>query len=212
MSWEARIEMGSELDEGSKATDFHGSLEEFHLPDIIQFLGGAGKTGVLHLVSGQQEGSIHLEGGRIKHGVFDYLVGQEAVYELLRLTNGRFDFEPGIDSETSSVTSNNTNLLIEAARRKDEWQVISERIPHIEWIPEFVPPDSDDTGKQVTLNTSEWIILSKIDGERSIKEIAEASKLSVFQAGRFLFSLIGNQLIRLRQPGSSTEDEVGFPD
>ena len=204
--------MGSELDEGSKAIDFHGSLEELHLPDIIQFLSGAGKTGVLHLVCGRQEGSIHLEGGRIKHAVFGYLVGQEAVYELLRLTSGSFDFEPGIIADTSSVTSNNTNLLIEAARRKDEWQVISKRIPGIEWIPEFVPPDSTDTGKQVTLNTSEWIILSKIDGERSIKEIAEASKLSVFQAGRFLFSLVENQLISLRKPGSSPEDEVGFPD
>ena len=204
--------MSSEKNESNKAIDFHGSLEEFHLPDIIQFLSGAGKTGVLHLVFGSEEGSIYLESGRIKHAIYDYLAGQEAVYELLRLTRGNFDFEPGIDSDTSSVTGNNTNLLIEAARRKDEWQVISERIQNVDCVPEFVPPDSTDTGKQVTLNTSEWILLSKIDGERSIKEIAKACKLSVFQAGRFLFSLVENDLIRLSQPGPSIEDEVGFPD
>jgi hypothetical protein len=206
------MEMSFDKDESSKAIDFHGSLEEFHLPDIIQFLSGAGKTGVLRLVSGREEGSIYLEGGRIKHALFDYLASQEAVYELLRLTEGNFDFEPGVDCDTSSITSNNTNLLIEAARRKDEWQVISERIQNINWVPQFVPPDSADTGKQVTLNTSEWIILSKIDGERSIKEIAKACKLSVFQTSRFLFSLVENNLIRLSQPSPSTEDEVGFPD
>jgi hypothetical protein len=206
------MEMSSDKDESNKAIDFHGSLEEFHLPDIIQFLSGAGKTGVLHLVSGREEGSIYLEGGRIKHALFDYLAGQEAVYELFRLTHGNFDFEPGVDCDTSSISSSNTNLLIEAARRKDEWQVISERIQNIDWVPQFVPPDSADTGKQVTLNTSEWIILSKIDGERSIKEIAKACKLSVFQASRFLFSLVENNLIRLSQPLPSSENEVKFPD
>jgi hypothetical protein len=53
---------------------------------------------------------------------------------------------------------------------------------------------------QINLNTSEWMILSKIDGHRSIKAIAAASGLSVFDAAKMLYGLIGNNLIRLKEP------------
>jgi len=49
--------------------DFQGSLTEFQLPDIVQFLSGARKTGVLRLVEGQETGEIFLEKGRIVHAV-----------------------------------------------------------------------------------------------------------------------------------------------
>ena len=49
--------------------DFQGSLAEFQLPDIVQFLSGARKTGVLRLVEGQETGEIFLEKGRIVHAV-----------------------------------------------------------------------------------------------------------------------------------------------
>ena len=204
--------MKSEIGQGGKAMDFHGSLEEFHLPDILQFLSGAGKTGALRLVSEGREGLIYLDGGRIHHGVFEEIVGEEAVYSLLLLTSGRFDFEPGETTDDSTISKSNTNLFIEAARRADEWIVISERIHNVDWIPEFVLPDESDTGKQITLNTSEWVILSKIDGERSVRDIAHASKLSPFQTGRLLYSLISTNLIRLREPGPSEEDPIEFPD
>jgi hypothetical protein len=193
--------------------DFHGSLNEFHLPDIIQFLSGAGKTGVLRLVSERQEGDIYLRSGRVTHAVSDDLVGEEAVYSLLLLDTGRFDFEPEITTETSTVSRSNTNLLMEAARRKDEWEnVIAKQIPDVDGIPEFVLPDQNDTGKQITLNTSEWIVLSKIDGERSIRTIARDAHISVYQACRLLYSLVSTGLIRLREPAPSSERPVGFPD
>ncbi len=192
--------------------DFHGSLDEFHIPDIIQFLSGAGKTGVLRLTSDDREGAIFLEGGRVRHAAFSDLEGEEAVYELMLLAHGNFDFEPDVATEASSVTRGNTNLLIEAARRKDEWKLIRERVPHVEWIPEFVLPDPDDTGKQITLNTSEWVILSKIDGAHNVKEIALACKLSVFQTCRLLYSLVSTGFIRLREPEPPREGANRFPD
>jgi len=44
---------------------------------------------------------------------------------------------------------------MEAARRRDEWAVISKQIPSVDWIPEFVIPDENETGGQINLNTSE---------------------------------------------------------
>ena len=62
---------------------------------------------------------------------------------------------------------------MEAARRLDEWRVLSKKIPSTDMIPEFVVQEHREG--QINLNTSEWLILSKIDGQRSIKAIAAAS-------------------------------------
>ena len=66
-----------------------------------------------------------------------------------------------------TITKSNTNLLMEAARRLDEWRVLSKKIPSIDMVPEFVVQENRDG--QINLNTSEWLILSKIDGQRSVK-------------------------------------------
>jgi hypothetical protein len=64
-------------------------------------------------------------------------------------------------------------------------------------VPEFVVQDSREG--QINLNTSEWLILSKIDGQRSIKGIAAAGGLSVFDASKILYGLVATGLIRLRE-------------
>ena len=187
--------------------DFQGSLTEFQLPDIVEFLSGARKTGALRLVEGEAVGEIFLDSGRIVHAVLGGQAGEEAVYELVLWNQGEFLFEPGVTTDKSTVNKGNTNLLMEAARRRDEWAVISKQIPSVEWIPEFVIPDENETGGQINLNTSEWILLSKIDGKRSLKEIAEAADLSTFHTGRLLYGLVSTKLIRLRRPGEGAKKD-----
>src|SRR5687768_17494068 len=159
---------------------FQGSLAELHLPDIIQLISVSGKTGVFHLMDGPLRGQIFLHEGRIVHAQIDDVSGEEAVYALAIWNQGDFKFEPGAPSEVRTISKSNTNLLMEAARRLDEWRVLSKKIPSTEMIPEFVVQESREG--QINLNTSEWLILSKINGERSIKQIAHASNLSVFDA------------------------------
>jgi hypothetical protein len=175
---------------------FQGSLAELHLPDIIQLISVSGKTGVFHLTDGGLRGQIFLHDGKIVHAQIDDTLGEEAVYALAIWSQGEFKFEPGIATEHRTISKSNTNLLMEAARRLDEWRVLSKKIPSTDMIPEFVVQDSREG--QINLNTSEWLILSKIDGQRSIKTIAGAGGLSVFDAAKILYGLIATGLIRLR--------------
>jgi len=175
---------------------FQGSLAELHLPDIIQLVSVSGKTGVFHLVDGNLKGQIYLHEGRIVHATLDDVSGEEAVYALAIWNQGDFKFEPAAPSEVKTISKSNTNLLMEAARRLDEWRVLSNKIPSVEMIPEFVVQESREG--QINLNTSEWLILSKIDGHRSVKAIGQASGLSVFDASKILYGLIATGLIRLR--------------
>ncbi len=179
---------------------FQGSLAELHLPDIIQLISVSGKTGVFHLTDGALKGQIFLHEGHIVHAQIEDAVGEEAVYALGIWSRGDFKFEPGVATEHRTISKSNTNLLMEAARRLDEWRVLSKKIPSTEMVPEFVVQETREG--QINLNTSEWLILSKIDGQRSIKQIAQAGGLSVFDSAKILYGLIATGLIRLKEAGA----------
>jgi hypothetical protein len=178
---------------------FQGSLAELHLPDIIQLISVSGKSGVFHLVDGAHRGQIYLHEGKIVHAELEDVSGEEAVYALAIWSQGDFRFDPGAVTQLRTISKSNTNLLMEAARRLDEWRVLSKKIPSTELVPEFVVQENREG--QINLNTSEWLILSKIDGRRSVKGIAAACGLSVFDAAKILYGLIATGLIRLRDAG-----------
>jgi hypothetical protein len=182
---------------------FQGSLAELHLPDIIQLVSVSGKSGVFRLVDGDHRGDIWLQEGRIVHAEHEDLSGEEAVYALAIWRTGEFRFEAGVDLPRQTITKSNTNLLMEAARRLDEWRVLSKKIPSVELVPEFVILENREG--QINLNTMEWLLLSKIDGQRTVKQIAGAAGMGVFDAAKLLYGLVATNLIRLRQAGSAPE-------
>src|SRR6185436_7437109 len=188
---------------------FQGSLAELHLPDIIQLVSVSGKSGVFRLIDGEHRGDIWLQEGRIVHAEHEDLSGEEAVYALAIWRTGEFRFEAGIDSPRQTITKSNTNLLMEAARRLDEWRVLSKKIPSVELVPEFVVLENREG--QINLNTMEWLLLSKIDGQRNVKQIAGAAGMGVFDAAKLLYGLVATNLIRLRQSGGAQAPVAAAP-
>ena len=176
---------------------FQGSLAELPLPDVIQLVSSSGKTGCFHLTDGDIKGQIFIHEGKIVHAQVEDLSGEEAVYQLAIWSRGEFFFETGAAVAANTITKTNTNLLMEAARRLDEWRVLQKKVPSMDLVPEFVIPEGREG--QINLNTSEWLILSKIDGRRSIKAIANASSHSTFDACKILYGLIATNLIRLKE-------------
>ena len=176
---------------------FQGSLSELPLPDVVQLVSASGKTGCFHLTDGDIKGQIYIHEGKIVHAQVEDLSGEEAVYQLAIWSRGEFFFETGAAIAANTITKTNTNLLMEAARRLDEWRVLQKKVPSMDLVPEFVIPEGREG--QINLNTSEWLILSKIDGRRSIKAIANASSHSTFEACKILYGLIATNLIRLKE-------------
>ena len=188
---------------------FQGSLAELHLPDIIQLVGVSGKTGVFHLTDAAHRGEIWLHEGRIVHAETEDLSGEEAVYALAIWRAGEFRFEAAAAAPRQTIQKSNTNLLMEAARRLDEWRVLAKKIPSVELVPEFVILENREG--QINLNTMEWLLLSKIDGERSVRQIAATAGMGVFDAAKLLYGLVATNLIRLREKGAApvTEEAPG---
>jgi len=184
---------------------FQGSLAELHLPDIIQLVSVSGKTGVFHLSDAAHRGDIWLHEGRIVHAETEDLSGEEAVYALAIWRAGEFRFEAATAAPRQTIQKSNTNLLMEAARRLDEWRVLSKKIPSVELVPEFVILENREG--QINLNTMEWLLLSKIDGERSVRQIAAAAGMAVFDAAKLLYGLVATNLIRLKEKGAAPVTE-----
>jgi len=180
---------------------FQGSLAELHLPDIIQLVSVSGKTGVFHLTDGAHRGDIWLHEGRIVNAETEELSGEEAVYALAIWRAGEFRFEAGPVAPRQTINKSNTNLLMEAARRLDEWRVLSKKVPSVELVPEFVIQENREG--QINLNTMEWLLLSKIDAHRSVREIAAAAGMGVFDAAKLLYGLVATNLIRLQEKGAA---------
>ncbi len=183
-----------------------GSLSELSLPDVIQLVTVSGKTGAFHLKRGDEEGRIFLKEGQITDAGVGNLRGEHAVYEMAIWSEGEFVFTPGETSDEVSVHRSNANLMMEAARRLDEWRVLSRRIPSLELIPFFQPREGRD---QVTLSPQEWILVTNIDGERSIEEIANLLRWAAFDVSKLLFGMITSGLVGLREPGPSEKDSPG---
>jgi hypothetical protein len=183
---------------------FQGSLKELPLPDIIQLVSVSGKTGKFTLTRDADRGFIYLKNGQMVHATIGDLVGEEAIYSLAIWNHGEFQFSPGEDSDRQTITKSNTNLLMEAARRLDEWRVLSKKIPSVDYVPELHA--RENRHEQVTLNPQEWMLITKIDGRRSIVEIGRALNLSSFDVAKILYGMITGELVQLKKKADRDPD------
>ena len=174
---------------------FQGSISELPVPDIIQLVSVSGKTGMFLLLRGPERGSIYLRNGRIVHAEVDGVSGEEAVYALAIWSTGDFQFTPGKESETVTIDKTNTSLLMEAARRLDEWKVLARKIPGVDHIPVLKPRD---LGEPVTLSPPEWNLVIRIDGRKTVEELARATSSNSFDTAKVLYGLVTSDLVDMR--------------
>ena len=181
---------------------FQGSIQELPVPDIIQLVSVSGKTGMFTLIRGAERGYIYLKNGQMVHARVGELTGEEAIYALAIWNSGDFQFTPAEEPDTVTIEKSNTSLLMEAARRLDEWKVLSRKIPGVEYVPRFV---RRDVAEPVTLSPLEWNLVIAMDGKKSLAEIARGMGTSAFDTAKVVYGLITSGLVEMRTR------EVGRP-
>ncbi len=174
---------------------FQGSLKELPVPDIVQLMSVSGKTGVFTLVRGGDRGYIYLKNGQMVHSQIGDVTGEEAIYALAIWSSGDFQFTPNEETEENTIHKSNTSLLMEAARRLDEWKVLSKKIPGVDCVPMLRERESPEP---VTLSPQEWNLAGKIDGQRSIEEISRLGRTTPFDVAKTLYGLVAADLVELR--------------
>jgi hypothetical protein len=174
---------------------FQGSLNELPLSDIVQLVAVSGKTGMFSMTRASEKGYVYLQNGQITHAKLGEVEGEDAVYALALWSQGSFQFSPGVESEARTISRSNTNLLLEAARRSDEWKILSKKIPGTDSVPVLVAREG--ANGPVTLTPLEWKVATKADGSRSIDEIARALRTSAFDIAKTLYGLVTAELVEI---------------
>jgi tetratricopeptide (TPR) repeat protein len=115
---------------------------------------------------------------------------EEAVYYLFTWTSGTFNFEAGVrpESEDFLVSISPEALLLEGARRVDEWSLIEKKIPSFDLI--FSVDQNHVTQSAPTLSPEQQRLLPLVDGTRDVQQLIDESGLVEFEVGKALFGLI----------------------
>jgi tetratricopeptide (TPR) repeat protein len=115
---------------------------------------------------------------------------EEAVYFLFTWTSGTFNFEAGVRPEREDflVRISPEYLLLEGARRVDEWSLVEKKIPSFDLI---FSVDQQHIGESAPeLSPEQKRILPLVDGTRDVHQLIEESGMAEFDVGKALFGLI----------------------
>lgn len=101
-------------------TGFQGMMRQVGLQEVLQMECLNRKDSILEVFTGGARGKIYICEGSIVHAESGDLVGEVALYGLLGLLGGKFNFLVYQEPPRRTISGHYEFLLMEAARLKDE--------------------------------------------------------------------------------------------
>ena len=214
----------------SRPASLPGSLGELALPDVLQLLDLGRKTGVLVVrrTDPATDGAIVLVDGRVMGAAVREpgsaephaalvaralrqaaAVTEAEVYEVLGWREGRFSFAPLDGALPASGPGRGVSvdaLLMESARRDDEWARLAPRVPHLGLVPALA--DVGDAGLPLDLAPEAWALLAAVDGERDLRAVAAALATDPLAVARTADVLAAAGVLALVDPDGEAPERV----
>ena len=114
---------------------------------------------------------------------------EDSVFKLFEWRDGYFKFEEGafILDDLFKFRIKTESLIMEGSRRIDEWSRLSSKIPSAAIAPRLSDnPDKMDT---LDLKPREWEIIAMLNGQNSIKDIADKYG-DEFEIAKLIYGMI----------------------
>ncbi|HEY8166210.1 MAG TPA: DUF4388 domain-containing protein [Gemmatimonadaceae bacterium] len=127
---------------------------------------------------------------------------ETVVFELFSWREGGFSFIDEREDDSvidSTIRVSTESLLMEGARRIDEWSRIADKVPSAFAVPSIAPL-GDGAESPIDLRPNEWELLSLVDGERTIREIAALLAMSEFDVAKAIYGMISTGLVEADIP------------
>ena len=143
--------------------------------------------------SKRQLGRILVDSGRIDRAELEHFIRfqvEEAVYYLFTWKQGTFAFEADRlpPHQPLLVSIDAEGLLLEGARRVDEWSLIEKKIPSFDLV--YRRTRENITATAEGLTDTQKRLLPLIDGECNVTGLVDDTGLSEFDVGKALYGLI----------------------
>jgi len=125
---------------------------------------------------------------------------EETIFELMGWDEGYFKFEERTEIAQQRLLARVRveGLLMEGARRIDEWTRLESKVPGPESIP-VLAPASDREATPLDLRTEEWEVLAEIDGERDIRQLAADLGRSAFDIAKTVYGLVSTGVVQVHE-------------
>lgn len=153
-----------------------------------------------HKASGRRLGEVLVATGLVSNEQLEGAVRQQvedAVFDLLRWELGEFHWEPGAELDVEvPISVSVENLIMEASRRLDEFEVIKRKIPSEQTVLGMAPTPPEGA-VEINITPDEWRILVLVDGNRPVADIGQRVGLDSFAAMRVLYGLVSAGLIEV---------------
>ncbi len=108
--------------------ELSGKIGQFQVGEILQIFERSRRTGLLLMGDGRIQGQVFFVDGTIHHAAIEDIVGPDAVFLLLNLRDGYFDFFPGRRPPSRTIHGDSTAILLEGMRQMDETQALLNQI------------------------------------------------------------------------------------
>ncbi|MBV6521505.1 MAG: hypothetical protein MNPFHGCM_01644 [Gemmatimonadaceae bacterium] len=128
---------------------------------------------------------------------------EAVVFELLSWQEGYFSFveSPADDLPLERVRGVATEaLLMESARRIDEWGRVADLIPDLSLVPEYADVDAERPSR-LELLPGEWEVLVAVDGRTTVRTIAAMLERTDFDVAKVVYGLVSTGVLSLIPAG-----------
>jgi hypothetical protein len=125
----------------------------------------------------------------------------DIVYRLITWAEGLFRFEQNVlpSDDRITVPIELENVIIEGARRMQEWERLSEELPSLDMALKFNERPSVNI-RDMKLSVEEWRVVSFINPKNSMKAIAKANNLGDLEIRRIVYGLLQAGLVEVIRP------------
>jgi len=124
---------------------------------------------------------------------------ESAVYKIMAWKDGDFNFEKAAPPVFASpVQLKVDDLLLEGARRADEWGLIQQKIPDFNTVFEPMIGNAEELATR-GMSDIDMRVFALVNGRRTVQEIIDLLSLAEFDVAKSVFILLSVNLIRRKR-------------
>ena len=174
-----------------------GSLDVFSLRELIEITVYSSVTGVLNIFASDGVGQLYFRDGRPYHACYGDTTGERAVALLFEQRSATFAFVADITDDSETLWHDPIDLIDTAEHLAARWTQVRMQIDATWLVPKLI---SDPEAARFQISPEHWMVLSGIDGERRLDEIAEDLGLELLEVCEAVLQMQSNGLLALHKP------------